>query len=132
MPNPQYPYQFSDSFTPDRLVAGVTQLVSKPDCILVSGQTLNRGALVGKITDTGSANVGKLTLSLAAATDGSQIPYGILADYYDASGGDVTCAIYVKGEFNQNAITFGAGQTAAALYDTLRLKDIWLKSPLSA
>lgn len=124
---PQYPFQFSETFTPDRLIAGVTPPITKPDAVLISGQTLQRGALVGKITASG-----KLTLSLAAATDGSQIPYGILADYYDASAGDVTCAVYLSGVFNSNAITFGTGQTAAALYDTLRAQEIWLKDPVLA
>ncbi len=79
---PQYPSQWSETYTPDNLVAGETQLVSETGTLL-AGQVLPRGALLGKITATG-----KLPLSTSAATDGSQNPYGILYDAYDmtASG----------------------------------------------
>jgi hypothetical protein len=125
--NPQYPFQFSETYNPDRLIAGVTPPVTKSNCVLVSGQTLQRGSLVGKITASG-----KLTLSLAASSDGSQTPYGILADYYDASAGDVNCAVFVAGVFNADAVIFGTGQTEAALYDTLRGLGIFLKDPVLA
>jgi hypothetical protein len=127
MNNPQYPYQLSETYTPDRLVVGLTQLVTKPDGILIAGQNLARGTLVGMITTSG-----KFTLSLLAASDGSQVPYGILADSYDATAGDTVCAVYVKGEFNQNAVTFGAGQTATNTYAVLRDGGIFLKSVVSA
>ena len=118
---PQYPSQSSESYTPDRLVAGMTQLVSETG-ILVAGQALPRGALMGRITATG-----KLTLSLAAATDGSQVPYGVLLDAFDATAADVVCGVYIKGEFDPASITFGAGQTQAGLHDALRAMGIFLK-----
>ena len=118
---PQYPSQSSESYTPDRLVAGLTQLVSETGT-LTGGQALPRGALVGRITASR-----KFTLSTAAATDGSQVPYGVLLDDYDATAGDVGCGVYVKGEFNPNAMTFGAGQTQAGLHDALRGMGIFLK-----
>ena len=118
---PQYPSQSSESYTPDRLVAGLTQLVSE-SAILAAGQVLPRGALMGRITASG-----KLTLSTAAATDGSQVPYGILLDAFDATAGDVTCGVYIRGEFDPDSITFGAGQTRAGLHDALRAMGIFLK-----
>lgn len=118
---PQYPSQSTNTFQPDNLVAGVTQLVSETGT-LIAGQNLPRGALVGKITASG-----KLTLSLAASSDGSQVPYGVLYDAYDATAGDTICGVYVKGEFNPNAMTFGTGQTAAGVRVALRDAGIYLK-----
>ena len=122
----QTPRTYSDAWSTDRLVAGLTQLVSET-LPLVQGQVLPRGAVLGQITASK-----KLTLSVQAATDGSQVPYGILADDADASATDVLCGVYVKGEFNQNALTFGAGHTPQTVHDALRDGGIFLKTPVAA
>jgi hypothetical protein len=124
MPGPR---QYSDTYTPDRLVAGLTQLVSIP-LTLVSGQNLVRGTVVGVITASG-----KITQSLSASSDGSQTPYGILADDCDASGGDLAnCPVYVAGEFNEAALTLGSAHTLASIRAGLRDKGIFLKTPITA
>lgn len=122
---PQFPRTFTDTFSPDTLVAGQTQPITENQT-LISGQVLARGTLVGRITSGG-----KMTLSLLASSDGSQIPYGILLDSYDASAGDlVGCGVMVKGEFDQNAVIFGTGQTIANTHDALRDAGIYLKTAL--
>lgn len=122
----QTPRTITEAYGPDRLIAGLTQLVSETLPLLM-GQSLLRGALLGQVTATK-----KLTLSTSAATDGSQVPYGILADDADSTPNDVLCGVYVKGEFNQNAIIFGAGQTPVNTHDALRDAGIYLKTPVSA
>lgn len=77
-------------------------------------------------------------LSVATASDGSQFPTAILADYADASGGAVTAGVYLMGEFNQNAIVADAswGATtaiaAASLAPILRMYGIFIKTAVSA
>ena len=72
------------------------------------------------------------------ASDGSQVPVGILADYADASGGAVITGIYVMGEFNVNAIvpdaSWGANASVwgPALSSMLRNTGIFLKTVVSA
>ena len=122
----QYAFQNTDTFSPDRLIAGNTQLVSET-CMLASGQNLIRGSVVGRISTSG-----KMTLSTATATDGSQIPYGVLVDDFNASLADTQCGVYVKGEFNQAALTLGAGQTVAAIHDGLRDAGLFLKPSVPA
>lgn len=118
----------TETYVPDRLIAGITQLVTEVNHTLASGQNLARGALVGRIT----AN-GQLTLSLAAAADGSQTPYGILADDFNASAGALSnVAVYVAGEFNERAVTFGTGHTAASTRIGLRDRGIFLKPSQAA
>ena len=118
----QTPSVVTETYAPDKLIAGLTQPVTFGRT-LISGQNLARGSVVGIITASGKA-----TLSLSASSDGSEVPYGILADDYDASGGDkANCAVYVKGEFNENAITLGTGHTVASVREGLRDLGIYLK-----
>ena len=91
--------------------------------ILVSGQNLERGALLGKITSSG-----KLTLSLSASTDGSEVPYAILNDDVDASSADKRCPIILGGEINSKSVIFGADHTADSTKDGLRGLSIFLKT----
>lgn len=124
---PQYPFQTSYSYKPDNLIAGLTQMVTE-NMVLLAGQVLQRGTIVGRITATGKA-----TIATAAATDGSQVPYGILLDYYDATSGDLGgCGVMVKGEFNDNAVIFGAGHTILTVHDALRGSGIYLKPSVHA
>ena len=119
------PSRTEETYNPDRLIAGDAKRVTRTETV-VSGQTLGRGALVGKIT-TG----GKLTLSLSASSDGSQVPYGIMADAVDASAGDVDGPVYLSGEFAAEEVTFGADHTAASVRDGLRDRGIFLKSTVA-
>lgn len=109
----------------DALVVGIDNLQSR-SITLVSGQTLKRGALLGKIT-TG----GKYTLSLSASSDGSQSPSVILAEDCDASGGDKVTVAYFGGVFDENSVTFGTGHTAASAREALRAVGIKLNSSIA-
>ncbi len=125
--DPQYPRQFSESYNPDKLIAGETHIATR-SYILLAGQQLQRGTVVGMITVSG-----KLTTCTTTATDGSQIPFGILIDYYDSTAGDLAgCGVYEKGEFNENAIIFGAAWTIATIHAPLRAVGIWLKPSVTA
>jgi hypothetical protein len=86
---------------------------------------------------TGATANGVVTVA-TINTDGSDVPYGILVDTADATGGNVTCGLYVKGEFNVNRMTidtsWGASVTAqlAALKGPCRAAQLYLKQALSA
>jgi hypothetical protein len=73
---------------------------------------------------------GAFILSLPGATDGSQVPAGVTADYVPLS---VTTpqqgGIYLQGEFNANYMTFGAGWDPASAKVALQKagKPIYLK-----
>ena len=76
---------------------------------------------------TVAAGSGKFIKSVAAATDGSQTPYGILAHDTDAaSGADIEALIYTGGSFNSDNLTLGAGHTAASIKEGLRDKGIYI------
>lgn len=81
---------------------------------------------------TVAAGSGKYVLSAAASLDGSQDPDAVLARATDATSADVVTDIYEAGEFNENAITFGAGHTAASVRAALRAKGIHLKAAVAA
>jgi len=105
----------------DNLIVGGE--ITTDSGVLVSGQKLTRGAVLGKITTSG-----KLTLSDDGASDGSETPYAILNEDVDATAGDKSCAILLGGEVNSNALTFGGAHTAQNTKDTLRGLGIFLKT----
>jgi hypothetical protein len=106
----------------DALLAGSNQLPVTRTVTLITGQNLLRGALLGRITASGKYN-----LSLSAAGDGSNTPVAILVEDTDASAADKLCGIYEAGEFNELAMTFGAGHTADSVRAGLRDLNIHLK-----
>lgn len=116
----------SESYDPDRLIAGDLKLITR-DVTIISGQNLVRGTVLGKITASGKYNK-----SLSTANDGSETPVAILADDVDASAGDKEGPIYEQGEFNDTEITLGASHTVASVRDGLRALGIHLKSPVSS
>lgn len=75
---------------------------------------------------TVAAGSGKYVLSLAAATDGSQIPDLILAEDADATSADYPALAYARGDFITQALTIGTGHTAASITEGLRTKGITL------
>jgi len=75
---------------------------------------------------------GLYKLATATATDGSQNPVAILADYSDPTSGNVAAPIYLQGEFNMNAAIYGPGITPSAAKNALHFFDIYLKSVVTA
>jgi hypothetical protein len=75
---------------------------------------------------TVAAGSGKYVLSLAAATNGSQVPDLILAEDTDASAADKATVAYHAGQFIESALVLGAGQTADSIREGLRVKGIQL------
>jgi hypothetical protein len=75
---------------------------------------------------TVAAGSGKYVLSLAAATNGSQVPDLILAEDTDASAADKATVAYHAGHFIESALVLGAGQTADSIREGLRVKGIQL------
>ena len=120
--NPQTPGIYAETYAPDQLIAGNHKLVTDSVTVL-SGQVLQRGAVLGKITASG-----KYVLALNTAADGSQSPAAIAVDYIDASAGDVAGGVYLAGEFNGAALILGAGITLASATATLRPLSIYIKA----
>lgn len=114
----------TDSYSPDELVANPELLLNDP-AILLSGQNLKRGALLGQITVGG-----KWVLSLAAATNGSEVPAAILVDDTDASSGDKATIIYTRGDFMADSVIYGTGHTRASVAAGLKAKAICLINAL--
>lgn len=88
-------------------------------------------------TITGQTGNGVFTVA-TINTDGSDVPYGILADTTDATGGAVSCGVYIKGEFNINYMnidaSWGSTQTLQMtnLSQVCRASQLYLKVPINA
>jgi hypothetical protein len=109
----------SETYAPDRLVAGNHHLLVGRSVTIITGQNLVRGAVLGKITASSKYN-----LSLSAASDGSEVPDLILAEDCDATSADKTALAYARGDFNEGALTIGTAHTAASIREGLRAKGI--------
>ncbi len=117
----------SETYTPDNLIAGDYPLVTG-EVTIASGQNLQRGAVLGRITTSGEC-----VLVDSAATDGSENPVGVLAEDCDASAAAKShVPYYLAGEFNESALIFGGSDTAATHRDALRALNIYLKSVVGA
>jgi hypothetical protein len=117
-------FQSEGSYSPDRLIAG-DHPVRTIGVTIATGQNLQRGALLG--TD-GSV----YRLSEAAAADGSETPVAILGEDVDATGGAAQSFAYVAGDFNANAMTFGAGHTADGVRSALQARSMYLHTAIPA
>jgi len=109
-------------YTPDNLLAGEYPRIERLVTI-AAGADLAKGAVLGRITASG-----KFKLSASASSDGSQTPDAILAEKASAAGADVQAVVYFSGEFNENALTLGAGHTLDAMRLTLKAKSIYLRA----
>ncbi len=105
----------TDVYTPDRLIADDADALIGKGVTLITGQNLQRGAVLGRITASG-----KYTLALSAAADGSQVPSVILAQDCDATAGDTPAVAYFQGTFNSSALIIGAAHTVQTVTDALR------------
>jgi hypothetical protein len=96
---------------------------------ITTGASIAAGDQFALVAAVGS---GSYKLASASATDGSQNPVAILADYTDASAGDVTGGIYIMGEFNKGALILGPGITLASAKAALAPLGIFLKNSVTA
>lgn len=124
--NPFQPGVSQDAFIPDQLIGGDLKVVTHAGRTITGG-AFKRGTVLGRITASQ-----KYTIALSAAADGSQTPVAILVDDVDASAGDALGGIYAMGEFNERAVTLGAGITLDAAKAALEAQNIYLKSSISA
>ncbi|WNF36415.1 head decoration protein [Bacillaceae bacterium IKA-2] len=111
------------TFVHDNLFAGGVQNVVTRSITLATGATYVRGTVLGIVTASGEA-----TIVDSDAVNGSEKPYAILQEDVDATEEARPGAIYLTGEFNQGALTFGGTDTADTHSRALRDIGIFLKS----
>lgn len=110
------------AYDPNDILVDSEGLLTR-EVTLVSGQNVQRGAVLGKITSGGKYN-----LSLSAAGDGSNVPVAIAAQAIDASGGDKKIQVYLSGKFRPKKLIFGTGHTEASTVEALSRIGIKLVS----
>lgn len=102
----------------DNLIAGSAVETVSTGYILLTGQVVVRGQMMGRITATG-----KWKKYQSASVDGSEIPRGVSAEAIDATAADKKIVIYTTGEFNKNALVFDGGDTLTVAVKNL-LQDV--------
>lgn len=109
------------TFDYDNLFAGSAEIVTGS---VLAGANLTRGTVVGLISGTGKA-----VAVDSSAADGSKDPYGVIAEDVEA---DKPTVVYLTGEFNEAALTFGGADTADTHRRALRDIGIFLKENINA
>lgn len=117
----------SQTYTPDNLTAGNEHLLVGKKVTIESGQSLTRGAVLGKVTASG-----EYKMSAAGEGDGSEVPDLILVDDCDASAAAKEALAYSRGDFNANALTLGSGHTVDSIKEGLRGKGIIIVNAVPA
>lgn len=103
----------------DNLIAGMVAPVITASVIVKAGPTvhLSRGTVLGVVEKLATGPYAGTYIVApvdSAKTDGSQTPFGILADEeVDATAADQHATAYVSGEFNRDALKFGGTDTIA-------------------
>jgi hypothetical protein len=77
-------------------------------------------------------SIGNFILSVKTASDGSQVPCAVLADFADASLGPVTTGAYVMAEVNGNRLNYDPSWTIQTLTTALRPFGLFVKNSVSA
>ncbi len=90
---------------------------------VASGNNFTRGTVVGLVTASGKA----VAVDSSKST-GEEAPYAILCNDTDASAADVVVPVYLTGEYNGAALTFGGTDTVAKHKVALRKLGIFVKS----
>lgn len=95
--------------------------------------TLNAGGVAFTASDGFTVTVSatdQYVASVATASDGSQNPACILAEWIDTSGGAITCDAYFTGEFAYEELTVDASWSMATLNQAFAAKgqSIFLRS----
>jgi hypothetical protein len=116
----------TESYDPDNLIAGHKPSAKAIPIILLSGENVVRGEVLGRDGD------GKYLASLSAAIDGSEVPRAIAAADIDATLADAKGLAYVEGEFNEDKITLGTAHTVASIKAGLQDFNIYLVPPVTA
>lgn len=114
-------HQILGSQQPLALLSGEADNALMMKVLVPAGAALPAGAVIGRITASK-----KYQLSVAAATDGSQVPDMVLAEPVEAGAADVEVMAWYTGTFNSAALTFGEGHSKASTFESLRGKGIYL------
>ncbi len=90
-----------------------------------TNKRFSAGALMGKIAS--GPDAGKLAAFKPLAEDGTEIPYGILGNDVDVELAPASGSfVYLKGKFNQNAVSVIDGVILENHKDACRAMDIYL------
>lgn len=114
----------SETYTPDKLIAGNEFPAILVAVIIAAGQNLARGAVLGELT----ATPGTYEICDAGEDDGVQHPKMILAEAVDATDEAKPGVAYRTGIFNPDALSFAVGTDIDDVRSALDDRCIFMRS----
>jgi len=115
----------AETYSPDNLIAGDFPIATDEVTIL-TGLTLARGAVLGKITASGKYKACDTSLS-----DGAETPEAVLAEAIVTTADTGNVPVYLTGAFNIDALSFGGTTSAADTKAGMRNKSMFQKAPVA-
>ena len=111
----------TDNVTQDQLVTPNFPILERGATVLLN-QVLVRGSVMGMVTASS-----KLLLLDKDAVDGSEVPYGVLADSLDTTGADNVGPVFITGEFIEDSLVFEAGTDIDDMRAAMWAKNLYTK-----
>jgi len=109
----------------------ISELVITDSVILEKGQNLKRGAVLGRIKDTGKYKLSALKDGDGNdVTDGSEVPCAVLLENVDATVADKNAPVLVLGEVDANELVIDASWSIETIKPELRKMSIFVKQSI--
>lgn len=96
----QTPFARAELHLPDELTVADRAIVTAT-VVITGGSAYRRGTVLGRIWGTDKYRPASMN-----NTDGSASPSAVLADYVDATNGDVQGGVYLEGVFEPDKLIF--------------------------
>lgn len=112
----------TDSLVYDGLLVGNFPIHTQAIEVAQS-QTLLRGTVVGKITASGY-----LAACDHTASDGSEVPYGVMVEPVTTTSTELPGLIYDFGLFAADKLSFGGSSTLADLQDAMKAANLYVNT----
>lgn len=111
------------ALTYDSLIAGPQERIITDAVVIAAGQSLKRGAILGRVTADGT-----FKLCDATAKDGSENICAILVEDVDSGSGAAPGVVYFEGEFNAAALVVKAGENIGVYRWPARAMGIYFRN----
>jgi hypothetical protein len=118
----------SETFTPDKLIAGDFPIRTEAATVVSGAGALPRGRVLGKITTGGKL----VSVESDGTDDGRRTPYAVLLEAVDATSADKVASVALTGEFNSGALSFGGTDTTTTHKAAMRDLSLFVVVPQAA
>jgi hypothetical protein len=109
----------------------IGDIVITDSVVLQAGQNLSKGAVLGRVKDTGKYKLSALKDSDGNnISDGSEVPCAVLLENVDATDVDKNAPVLVLGEVDANELVIDSSWSIETIKPELRKMSIFVKQSI--